>query len=69
MVYFLTGHGEADINGSDNTAMTQAKTMLQNKSYTVNTLNLAISNSVPSDAKVIVIAGPKNPCSIRKWRY
>lgn len=61
VVYFLTGHGEADINGSDNTAMTQAKTMLQNKSYTVNTLNLAISNSVPSDAKVIVIAGPKNP--------
>ena len=61
VVYFLTGHGEADINGSDNAAMTQAKSMLQNKSYTVNTLNLATTNSIPNDAKTVVIAGPKNP--------
>ena len=61
VIYFLTGHGEADINGSDNTAMSQAKTMLQNKSYTVNTLDLSATNSIPSDAKAIVIAGPKNP--------
>lgn len=61
VVYFLTGHGEADISGSDNTAMTQASTMLQNKSYTVKTLNLATTNSIPSDAKVIVIPGPKSP--------
>ncbi len=60
-VYFLTGHGEGDINGSDNSAMTQAKSMLENKSYTVNTLNLATTNSIPKDAKVIVIAGPKDP--------
>jgi ABC-type uncharacterized transport system involved in gliding motility auxiliary subunit len=59
VVYFLTGHGEADINGSDNTAMTQAKTMLQNKGYTVNTLNLATMTSIPTDAKVIIIPGPK----------
>ncbi len=61
VIYFLTGHDEADINGSGNTAMTQAKSMLQNKSYTVNTLNLATTNSIPNDAKAIVIAGPKNP--------
>ena len=61
VIYFLTGHGEADINGSDNTAMTQARTMLQNKSYTVNTLNLSTTNSIPSDAKAIVIPGPKSP--------
>ena len=61
VIYFLTGHGEADINGSDNTAMTQARTMLENKSYTVKTVNLATTNTVPSDAKAIVIAGPKNP--------
>ncbi|HUH97631.1 MAG TPA: GldG family protein [Anaerolineales bacterium] len=61
VIYFLTGHGEADINGSDNTAMTQARTMLENKSYTVKTLNLATTNSIPSDAKAIVIPGPKDP--------
>jgi ABC-type uncharacterized transport system involved in gliding motility auxiliary subunit len=59
VVYFLTGHGEADINGTDNTAMTLAKSMLQNKGYTVNSLNLTTTNSIPQDAKAIIIAGPK----------
>lgn len=60
-VYFLTGHGEPDINGTDNTAMSNARQTLQNKNYTVNTLNLAATNKIPPDAKTIVIAGPKNP--------
>ncbi len=60
-VYFLTGHGEPDINGSGNTAMSNARQTLINKNYTVNTLNLASTNKIPDDAKVIVIAGPKNP--------
>ncbi len=61
VVYFLTGHGEPDINGTDNTAMSTARTTLENRSYTVKTLNLAATNSIPADAKAIVIAGPKNP--------
>jgi ABC-type uncharacterized transport system involved in gliding motility auxiliary subunit len=61
VVYFLTGHGEADTNGTDNTALTQARNMLQNKSYTVKNLDLSTTNSIPNDAKVIIIAGPKNP--------
>jgi ABC-type uncharacterized transport system involved in gliding motility auxiliary subunit len=58
VVYFLTGHGEPDINGSDATALSKARSTLTNKNYTVKTLNLAAENKVPADAKAIVIAGP-----------
>ena len=60
-VYFLTGHGEHDINGTDQTAMSRALQTLQNKNYTVKTLNLLADNSIPADARAIIIAGPKKP--------
>jgi ABC-type uncharacterized transport system involved in gliding motility auxiliary subunit len=60
-VYFLTGHGEPDINGSDTASMSRARDTLTNKNYTVNTLNLASENKVPDDAKAIIVAGPSQP--------
>lgn len=60
-VYFLTGHGEPDINGSDTTAISQARTTLESKNYTVKTLNLASTHKIPEDAKALIEAGPTNP--------
>lgn len=60
-IYFLTGHGEPDINGTDTGALSRARQTLTSKNYTVKTLNLAATNQIPSDAKAIVIAGPQNP--------
>jgi ABC-type uncharacterized transport system involved in gliding motility auxiliary subunit len=60
-VYFLTGHGEPDINGTDPGALSRARETLTTKNYTVKTLNLAADNKIPADAKAIVIAGPQNP--------
>ena len=60
-VYFLTGHGEPDINGTDNTSLSRARETLESKNYTVKTLNLAATNKAPDDAKAIVVAGPMNP--------
>ena len=60
-VYFLTGHGEPDINGSDAGAMTRARQTLESKNYTVKSLNLAATNKIPDDAKALVEAGPVNP--------
>lgn len=60
-VYFLTGHGEPDINRSDSASLSRARETLVNKNYTVKTLNLAAANKVPDDAKAIVIAGPAQP--------
>jgi ABC-type uncharacterized transport system involved in gliding motility auxiliary subunit len=61
VVYFLTGHGEPDINGTDPTALSRARTTLESKNYKVKALNLAAENKIPSDAKAIVVAGPTNP--------
>jgi ABC-type uncharacterized transport system involved in gliding motility auxiliary subunit len=61
LVYFLTGHGERDIEQPADAAMTRAKATLESKNYTVKTLNLIAENQIPEDATVIVIAGPLQP--------
>jgi ABC-type uncharacterized transport system involved in gliding motility auxiliary subunit len=62
-VYFLTGHGEFDPNGSGNSAYSQVKTTLTSKNYTIDTLNLLSTPKIPDDALAIIIAGPKKPLS------
>lgn len=62
-IYFLTGHGERDTQQSGNTSMTRAVSTLENKNYSVKTLNLLVENQIPKDARVIVIAGPMKPVS------
>jgi ABC-type uncharacterized transport system involved in gliding motility auxiliary subunit len=63
IIYFLTGHGERDIQTAGNTAYTAAKTALEAKNYKVQSLNLIATNKIPADATVIVIAGPTQPIS------
>jgi ABC-type uncharacterized transport system involved in gliding motility auxiliary subunit len=60
-VYFLTGHGEFTLEGTEEGSYSQAKTVLERKNYIVQALNLLATNQVPADAKVIVIAGPTQP--------
>ncbi len=62
-VYFLTGHGEADIQNAGETSFTRVRTLLEAKNYTVSTLNLRAENSIPSDALAIIIPGKTNPIS------
>lgn len=60
-VYFLTGHGEPDINGTETTGLSRARSTLESKNYTVKTLNLASTHKIPDDAKALIEAGPTNP--------
>jgi gliding motility-associatede transport system auxiliary component len=60
-VYFLTGHGEASISGTGDTDMGTIVGTLKSKSFTVETLNLVEERTIPEDAEVLVIAGPKEP--------
>ncbi len=55
-IYFLTGHGEKDID----TYYTNFKKNLKNVNYKVETLNLATEEAVPEDAAIIIVAAPKN---------
>lgn len=63
VIYFLTGHGERDIEQPGDASMTRAKATLESKNYTVQTLNLLAENQIPEDASLIVIAGPLQPVS------
>jgi ABC-type uncharacterized transport system involved in gliding motility auxiliary subunit len=60
-VYFTTGHGEADLEQSGDTSYTLVKRALENKNYTVKTLNIGSTGQVPEDAKVVVIPGLQHP--------
>jgi len=62
-VYFLTGHGEPNINGGGEVNLSLARATLESKNYVVMTLNLLAENKIPDDAQAIVIAGPLKPLS------
>jgi len=58
VVYFLQGHGEYVIDGSQ-AGFLEAATELQQQNYTVAPLNLAATVTVPPDADALIIAGPQ----------
>ena len=61
-VYFLTGHGEPDVNSTDaNSSLSRAKQTLESKNYTVKSLSLATTNKIPDDAKALIEVGPTSP--------
>lgn len=57
-VYFVQGHGEHQLSSGEG-AISQAVQALNNKNYTTSPLNLAEKPSVPQDAAVVVVSGPK----------
>lgn len=56
-VYFLQGHGEYPIEQNSQGSYSLVKSVLEGKNYTVKTLSLLTSGSIPDDAMAIVIAG------------
>jgi len=63
VIYFLTGHGEYSLDGAEDQAFSQTKRVLESKNYTVKSLNLLSTNTIPEDASVIVVVGPQKPVS------
>jgi ABC-type uncharacterized transport system involved in gliding motility auxiliary subunit len=60
VVYFLTGHGERDIESNDRQqGYSSAHNALRNEFYDVRPLSLLEEPAVPADASVVVIAGPR----------
>jgi ABC-type uncharacterized transport system involved in gliding motility auxiliary subunit len=64
-VYFLEGHGEGTLTpaNADQLSFSTASDNLAAKNYTVKSLNLLATNSIPEDALAIIIAGPQKPVS------
>lgn len=60
-IYFLSGHGEYDPEGSGDEAYSFTKRTLESKNYTVQKVSLLATNQIPADAKVMVVGGPRKP--------
>ncbi|MFC1557236.1 GldG family protein [candidate division KSB1 bacterium] len=60
-VYFLTGHGEGDIDDIERTGYSKLKELVEEQNYTVKNLDLGRDQSVPIDCSVLVIIGPTSP--------
>jgi ABC-type uncharacterized transport system involved in gliding motility auxiliary subunit len=60
-VLFITGYKERDPNGLDDQGFGNIRQWLEKDNYTVSTLNLVITNTIPTSATVLVLAGPQNP--------
>jgi ABC-type uncharacterized transport system involved in gliding motility auxiliary subunit len=58
-IYFSQGHGEKSTGGSDRDGYSAIASALGTENYTVEPLVLAQQKEVPSDASVVVIAGPQ----------
>jgi gliding motility-associatede transport system auxiliary component len=58
-VYFTSGHGERDAASSDRDGYKAIADALTRENYSVDKLVLAQAGSVPDDAAVVIVAGPK----------
>jgi ABC-type uncharacterized transport system involved in gliding motility auxiliary subunit len=58
-IYFTQGHGEKQIDSSDQrTGYQLAKNGLEKENYVVKPVNLIQEGKVPADASVVIVAGP-----------
>src|SRR5580765_481223 len=58
-VYFTQGHGERDTGSAERDGYNGVAGALGRENYTVEKLVIAQQGSVPDDASVVVVAGPK----------
>ena len=58
-VYFTQGHGEKDTTASERDGYATIAKALGDENYAVEKLVLAQQGSVPDDASVVVVAGPR----------
>ncbi len=57
-VYFITGHGEKDIDATEVEGYSMMRDELISERYSVEKLSLLQAGKVPDDADLIIIAGP-----------
>lgn len=64
-VYFLTGHGEHDVeDASQQTGYTRLARLIRNDNIELKTLQLAGQRAIPDDCAALVIAGPDRRLSL-----
>ncbi len=59
VVYFSSGHGERDPEDFSQEGYSQVKSALESSGYQVRSLTMAVTNTIPSDASAVIVAGPR----------
>lgn len=62
-LYFITGHGERDIEDFAPEGLGTAAQLLEEAGFTIETLNLFVEGEVPDDATVIALVDQRAPMS------
>ncbi len=57
-IYFVVGHGELALDKFDKEGLSQLKDALEKQNYKIDVLPLFSKSAVPSDAALVVVAGP-----------
>ena len=63
-IYFLTGHGENELEDRSRNGYRQAKEAIEKANYQVKELLLLRERAVPDDASMLVISGPKRDLDV-----
>jgi ABC-type uncharacterized transport system involved in gliding motility auxiliary subunit len=58
IIYFTEGHGEKGMDTAQSDGFSEFKKLLEGQSYTVSSLSLVSMDTIPADAKAVVLAGP-----------
>ena len=58
-VYFTQGHGEKDTTSAEPTGYNAIAAALGHENYTIDKLAIAQQGSVPDDAAMVIVAGPR----------
>lgn len=61
VVYFVTGHGEANLDDTGSAGVSLLRQRLEQEGFEVAPLNLLITSTVPADASAVVVIGPRRP--------
>jgi len=61
VAYYLTGHGELDFTNTAQSGASGIKAAMEAQNFSMQPLNLAASGKVPSDAALVIVAGPTSP--------
>jgi ABC-type uncharacterized transport system involved in gliding motility auxiliary subunit len=58
-IYVVQGHGEAEIASTERPGFSEAKTAMERANYDVKPLALARQTTIPADAAVVIVPGPR----------
>lgn len=60
-IYFISGHGEYDPNSESLNGYSKLRSYMLRQHAEVLSLNLAATGTIPEDASLVIIAGPRKP--------